>query len=119
MTVGTAIRNADPKTRALLKDRITKHPLFEGTVIDRLGTTTAVVVRLKKTGDHDVRETVRQIREQADLFAHRHKIELPAVVGPPVLLADGFTSIERDGRLAKGKLKAADILYRPGETKTN
>jgi ABC-type nitrate/sulfonate/bicarbonate transport system substrate-binding protein len=27
--------------------------------------------------------------------------------------------LERDGRLAKGKLKAADILYRPGETKTN
>ncbi|MEI9431826.1 ABC transporter substrate-binding protein [Mesorhizobium sp. Cs1299R1N3] len=27
--------------------------------------------------------------------------------------------LERDGRLAKGKLKAADILYRPGEIKTN
>ncbi|MER9869921.1 ABC transporter substrate-binding protein [Mesorhizobium sp. M0136] len=27
--------------------------------------------------------------------------------------------LERDGRLPKGKLKAADILYRPGETKTN
>jgi ABC-type nitrate/sulfonate/bicarbonate transport system substrate-binding protein len=27
--------------------------------------------------------------------------------------------LERDGRLAKGKLKATDILYRPGETKTN
>jgi len=27
--------------------------------------------------------------------------------------------LERDGRLPKGKLKAADILYRPGDTKTN
>ncbi|GLR45685.1 sulfonate ABC transporter substrate-binding protein [Mesorhizobium amorphae] len=27
--------------------------------------------------------------------------------------------LERDGRLGKGKLKAADILYRSGETKTN
>ncbi|MBZ9958905.1 MULTISPECIES: ABC transporter substrate-binding protein [unclassified Mesorhizobium] len=27
--------------------------------------------------------------------------------------------LERDGRLPKGKLKAADILYRPGESKTN
>ena len=27
--------------------------------------------------------------------------------------------LERDGRLPKGKLKAADILYRPGEIKTN
>ncbi|MDX8438782.1 ABC transporter substrate-binding protein [Mesorhizobium australafricanum] len=27
--------------------------------------------------------------------------------------------LERDGRLPKGKLKAADILYRRGETKTN
>lgn len=27
--------------------------------------------------------------------------------------------LERNGRLPKGKLKAADILYRPGETKTN
>ncbi|TIV49401.1 MAG: ABC transporter substrate-binding protein [Mesorhizobium sp.] len=27
--------------------------------------------------------------------------------------------LERDGRLPKGKLKATDILYRPGETKTN
>ncbi|TPL60136.1 ABC transporter substrate-binding protein [Mesorhizobium sp. B2-4-2] len=27
--------------------------------------------------------------------------------------------LERDGRLPRGKLKAADILYRPGESKTN
>src|SRR5262249_47691618 len=31
-------------------------------------------------------------------FARRHKLGRPAVVGPPVLLADGFTSIEIDGR---------------------
>src|SRR5581483_10437013 len=31
-------------------------------------------------------------------FARRHHLKRPAVVGPPVLLADGFTSIEIDGR---------------------
>ena len=67
-------------------------------MIDRTGTTTAVVVRLKKTGDHDVRQTVAALRKRADAFAARHRLGRPAVVGPPVLLADGFTSIERDGR---------------------
>ncbi len=38
--------------------RLDNHPLFPRTLIDRLGTTTAVVVRLVKTGDHDVLETV-------------------------------------------------------------
>ncbi len=38
------------------------------------------------------------LRARADAFAARHKLGTPAIVGPPVLLADGFRSIEVDGR---------------------
>jgi predicted RND superfamily exporter protein len=38
------------------------------------------------------------LRAAADQFAARHGIARPAVVGPPVLLADGFAAIEVDGR---------------------
>jgi predicted RND superfamily exporter protein len=100
MTVGGAVRAsaADPSALAALKARMTSHPLFRGTVIDGTGTTTAVVVRLTKTAEHDVKRTVAALRTRADRFAAGHRLGRPAVVGPPVLLADGFTSIERDGR---------------------
>lgn len=98
LTVGGTVRSSDEKAIAALRERLTRHPLFEGTVIDRKGLTTAVVVRLRKTGDHDVRQTVAVLRTKADAFAAKHRLGRPAVVGPPVLLADGFTSIERDGR---------------------
>ena len=77
---------------------MTHHPLFLGTMIDGTGTSTAVVVRLTKTAEHDVKRTTAALRAQADRFAAAHRLGRPAVVGPPVLLADGFTSIERDGR---------------------
>jgi predicted RND superfamily exporter protein len=57
-----------------------------------------VVVRLTKTAEHNVQRTVAALRSQADQLAAHHGLAQPAVVGPPVLLADGFTSIERDGR---------------------
>lgn len=98
MTVGGVIRDADPAALAALEDRLTHHPLFVGTLIDGSGTTTAVVVRLRKTVEHDVKATVAELRDHADRFAERHSLGRPAVVGPPVLLADGFTSIEKDGR---------------------
>jgi len=98
LTVGGAVRGADPARLAAIRDRLVKNPLFVGTVIDRTGTATAVVARLRKTGDHDVVETVRLLREKADAFAGRHGLARPAVVGPPVLLADGFAAIEIDGR---------------------
>ena len=56
------------------------------------------MVRLVKTEEHDVKETVTNLRKRADAFAERHHLARPAVVGPPVLLADGFRSIEIDGR---------------------
>jgi predicted RND superfamily exporter protein len=100
MTVGGAVRAAafDPVLVGKLKARVTGHPLFVGTVVDARGTTTAVVARLTKTAEHDVQRTTALLRDTADGFAKRHHLGPPAVVGPPVLLADGFTSIERDGR---------------------
>ena len=100
MTVAGAVRAAaaDPKALTALKDRITKHPLFVGTLIDATGTTTAVIARLRKTHQHNVIETVADMRRIADEFAARHHLGRPAVVGPPVLLSDGFAAIEVDGR---------------------
>ena len=98
MTVSGAVRSGDEKAIAALRKRLVTHPLFRGTVIDDSGATTAVVVRLKKTEQHDVRKTVEDLRRHADAFAARHGLGRPAVVGPPVLLADGFRSIEIDGR---------------------
>ncbi len=64
MTVAGAVRAAaaDPAALAALKDRLTRHPLFLGTLIDATGTTTAVVVRLRKTHQHNVIETVAELR---------------------------------------------------------
>ncbi len=100
MTVSGAVRASagDAATLKGLKDRLIQHPLFLGTLIDSSGTTTAVVVRLKKTHEHNVIATVAALREAADGFAARHALARPAVVGPPVLLADGFAAIEVDGR---------------------
>ncbi len=100
MTVAGAVRAAanDPPALETIKDRITRHPLFVGTVIDAKGATTAVVARLKKTHQHNVIETVAQMRRAGDEFAARHQLKRPAVVGPPVLLSDGFAAIEIDGR---------------------
>ncbi len=98
LSVGGAIRTADDAGRADLRKRLTAHPLFVGTLIDPQAKTTACVVRLKKTEDHDVKATVGELRSRADAFAERHHLSRPAIVGPPVLLADGFRSIDVDGR---------------------
>jgi len=100
LTVAGSVRAArgEPRAIARLRNRLTSHPLFLGTVIDETGTATAVVVRLRKNQEHNVIETVAALRAAADQFAARHGIGRPAVVGPPVLLADGFSAIEVDGR---------------------
>ncbi len=57
------------------------------------------MVRLTKTAEHDVKQHGRRhFGRRPTQFAAAHQLGRPAVVGPPVLLADGFTSIERDGR---------------------
>ena len=98
LAVGGFVKSSDARGLADLKARLTKHPLFVGTLIDARAETTALVVRLKKTEDHDVKRSIRELRRRADAFAGRHKLGRPAIVGPPVLLADGFTSIDLDGR---------------------
>ncbi len=100
MTVAGAVRaaGANPAALRALKDRLTRHPLFLGSLIDADGTTTAVVVRLRKTHEHNVIDTTTRLRRLVDAFAERHRLRRPAVVGPPVLLADGFSAIEIDGR---------------------
>jgi predicted RND superfamily exporter protein len=97
-TVSGVVGLVDAAGREKLKNRLTHHPMFLGTLIDESGTTTAVVVRLRKNQEHNVIETVAALRNEADLFAVRHGLPRPAVVGPPVLLADGFAAIEVDGR---------------------
>ncbi len=100
MTAAGAIRASadDPAALARLRDRLVGNPLYKGTFIDRGGRTAAIVARLKKTTRHDVIQTVAGLRLGADEFAARHGLGRPAVVGPPVLLADGFRAIEVDGR---------------------
>jgi predicted RND superfamily exporter protein len=98
VTIGKAIREAKPEARADLRAKILAHPLLKGTVVDGSGTSTAVVVRLKGMGEQDPKATVASLRAAADGFAARHGLARPALVGPPILLADGFTSIEKDGR---------------------
>jgi predicted RND superfamily exporter protein len=99
LMVAGAVRSGDAAAREALRKRLTAHPLFLGTLLDASGMTTAVVVRLTKTGEHDVTKTVAALRRACDAFAFRHHLKKrPAVVGPPVLLGDGFAAIERDGR---------------------
>src|SRR5208337_4928320 len=98
LTVGGAVRAADPPAQQVLRVRLSHHPMFRGTLIDATGTTTAVVARLRKTHEHNVIETIKTLRAVADRFADKHGLGRPAVVGPPVLLADGFAAIEVDGR---------------------
>ncbi|WP_250847057.1 efflux RND transporter permease subunit [Aquisphaera insulae] len=98
MAVTGAARAADAAGLAALKERLRKHPMFRGTFLSEDGRSAAVVARLRKTHEHNVIETVRTLRAEADAFAARHGLPRPAVVGPPVLLADGFAAIEVDGR---------------------
>ncbi len=96
--VGASSARLDARGLADLKARLTKHPLFVGTLIDAEARTTALVVRLKKTEEYDVKAGIKELRKRADAFAARHKLGRPSIVGPPVLLADGFNSIDVDGR---------------------
>ena len=98
LTVGGYVRTAGAPGLADLKQRLTHHPLFVGTLIDPQAKGTALVVRLEATEDFSIQDGVKELRKRADAFAVRHQLGRPAIVGPPVLLADGFTSIDVDGR---------------------
>ncbi len=98
MSVGAQVRQADDDDLPAMRERILKNPFYMGTVVDPTGKTTAVVARLKAPEEHDVKVAIAALRTAAAEFAGRHGTKTPAVVGPPVLLADGFTAIEIDGR---------------------
>ena len=96
-TILGAIRAANVEKLADLREKITRHPLLQGTVVSSDGRSTAVVVQLKGMAEIDPKATVQKLRQAADGFAVTHHLGRPALVGPPVLLADGFASIEVDG----------------------
>lgn len=98
LSIGQGIRAAKPADLAALRERITTHPLLRGVLVNPAGTSTVVVVHLKGMAEQDIKATIGALRTTADAFAARHRIVRPALVGPPVLLADGFSMIEVDGR---------------------
>lgn len=98
LTIRGAIEAADPAGLPALREAITGHPLLQGTVVDATGTSTAIVVQLAPMEDQEPRETIAALRAAADTFADRHGLERPALVGPPVLLADGFEAVDKDGQ---------------------
>ena len=97
-SIGGAIRRADESRLEALRAQITTHPLLVGTLVTADGRSTALVVQLEPMGDQDPKRTIAELRTMADGFASRHGLERPALVGPPVLLADGFAAIDEDGR---------------------
>ena len=97
-SIGGAIRRADEDGLIDLRARVTSHPLLVGTLVTADGGATALVVQLEPMERQDPKRTIGALRAEADAFAARHDLERPALVGPPVLLADGFTAIEEDGR---------------------
>jgi predicted RND superfamily exporter protein len=98
LTIGGALRRAEAERIEELRARIVSHPLLRGTLVDGRGSSTALVVRLKPMGEQDPKATLAALRRVADEFTHRHNFARGAFAGPPVLLADGFTAIERDGQ---------------------
>jgi predicted RND superfamily exporter protein len=110
-TVGGAIRRAAGPALEDLRHEITSHPLFAGTLVDSEGKTSSLVVRLAPMEEQDPKATVKALRDAGDAFADRHGLAHPALVGPPVLLADGFTAVELDGqRLAVAGLTLIGLV---------
>jgi predicted RND superfamily exporter protein len=98
MSVGAQVRRAEADDLPSIQEKVVHGNFYKGTVVDETGRSTAVVVRLKAPEQHDVKAAVARLRTASAGFAARHGLKVPAVVGPPVLLADGFTAIEIDGQ---------------------
>lgn len=97
-TVSMAVDSVaeDPAAQSALRKRISAHPLFNGLLLDEQGGTTSIIVRLSDTAESDQRASVVALRRVADDFAQRQKLSHVAVAGPPVLVVDGFVSLDRD-----------------------
>jgi predicted RND superfamily exporter protein len=98
--VSMVVRSAadDPEELARIRQRISAHPLFNGLLVDGSGQTTAIIVRLNASAETDRRPAVIALRRIADEFAEQQKLERVAVAGPPVLVVDGFVSLDRDNQ---------------------
>lgn len=88
----------DPERRDAMRQRICSHPLFNGLLVDAKGGTTAIIVRLKAAIETNQRAAVLALRRVSDEFAKENKLERVAVAGPPVLVVDGFISLDRDNK---------------------
>ena len=88
----------DPEGQASIRRRISSHPLFNGLLVDGEGQMTAILVRLDASAEADRRPAVLTLRNIADEFARQQKLERVAVAGPPVLVVDGFVSLDRDNQ---------------------
>ncbi len=87
----------EPQQLAEFQRKICAHPLFYNLLVDRAGSMTSLVLHRDERDDNPS-ETVRKLREAADRFAKENGLARVAVVGPPVLVSDGFTSLEKDNR---------------------
>lgn len=99
-TVSMVVRSAadDPVEQADIKKRLSAHPLFNGLLVDPTGLMTAIIVRLNASAETDRRDAVLKIRQISDEFAREQKLERVAVAGAPVLVVDGFVSLDRDNQ---------------------
>ena len=99
-TVADEVRGAADRPEAIdqLRTRVCASPLFRGVLVDSRGVTTALVVQLTGSDQVDHQLAVRALRSHADAFGETNRLARVAVVGPPVLLADGFVSLEKDNR---------------------
>lgn len=98
ITVGSAVRAGAERPEAIaeLRRRVCASPLFRNLLVDPDGRLTVLVVRLAGSDEVDFKRTVGDLRRHADQFARDNRIGRVAVVGPPALLADGFTRLEKD-----------------------
>lgn len=99
-TVSMVVRSAedDPGDQARTRERLCSHPLFDGLLVDKTGLMTAIIVRLDAALETDRRDAVLKIRKISDEFAREQKLERVAVAGAPVLVVDGFVSLDRDNQ---------------------
>ncbi len=99
-TVASEVRRLESDADSLesFRQGIVASPLFRNTLTDPAGRTTALVVLLKPPEETDSKRVVANLRVAADKFCERHGIARVAVVGPPVLVADGFISLDKDNR---------------------
>lgn len=97
-TVHMLIRSvaADAEKMRDVRQRLCAHPLYRGFVVDEAGRSTALLVRLQDPDQIDQQQTIAALRQAADSTAVRLGIAQVAVAGPPVLVVDGFVSLDKD-----------------------